>query len=221
MSLEKNQILARMPPDARHRLSPHLTLRPLRLREVIERIGEPPRQVVFPLSGIVSVVAGPAGQEAEVGVVGRLELTGAWAFLGAEASPSSSFVQMPGEALSIEWFELADAMRDCPAIQAACLYGTGRLMQQVADTAWSNARATLAERTARWILLCHERADTEVIPMTHEFLGLMLGVRRPGVTIALQTLEGAGVIRNTRGKIVVRNASLLEEIAGHGAHRPR
>ncbi len=221
MSSGENLILARLPSDARAHLAPLLKPRELGLREVIENFGEPPRAVIFPTSGIVSVVAGPAGQEAEVGIVGRLELTGAWAFLGAETSPSASFVQAAGEGLSIAWSDLTAAMAEFPSIHAACLYGTGRLMQQITDTAWSNARATLAERAARWILLCHERVTTETIPMTHEFLALMLGVRRPGVTIALQTLEGAGVIRNTRGHIVVRNIDLLEEIGGRGLQRAR
>lgn len=111
----------------------------------------------FPSAAIVSIVAGPADQQAEVGIVGRFEMTGAWSFLGQETSPSTGFVQMPGEALRVAWSDLIRTMDEYPAIHAACLYGTGMLMRQITDTAWSNARATLAERTARWIILCYER----------------------------------------------------------------
>lgn len=214
MSHERNEVLASLPRDARDHLLPRMAPVVLRLKDDIETRGGPPRRILFPLSGIVSVVAGPRGQEAEVGLVGRSEMTGAWAFLGTEKSPSASFVQVPGEALGIGWPELTEAMSAFPAIHAACLRGVARLMQQVTDTAWTNARASIAERTARWILLCYERTDLEVMPMTHEFLSLMLGVRRPGVTIALQTLEGAGAIRNTRGKIEIRDVALLREVVG-------
>jgi len=217
VDIQDNCILARLPNEAKERLK--LCLEPIKLqmRDVAD---ETPHQVVFPLSGIVSIVAGPADQQAEVGIVGRFEMTGAWALLSQEASPSTGFVQMPGEALRIAWSDLTRAMEEFPAIHAACLYGAGMLMRQITDTAWSNARATLAERTARWILLCYERMGTETLAMTHEFLALMLGVRRPGVTIALQTLEGAGIIRNTRGKIIARDTRLLEEVGGHGIARP-
>lgn len=213
MSLEQNSVLARLSAQERAYLSPRLHHLQLETRKEIYRVGQPPDRVVFPLSGIISIVAGPPGQEAEVGIVGRKEMTATWAVLGTEVSPSRGFVQIPGEALVVDWTELAAAIEAFPAIRSACLAGVASLMQQITDTAWTNARATVAERTARWILLCYERTDLDVLPMTHSFLSLMLGVRRPGVTLALQTLEGAGAIRNTRGKICIRNLTLLEQMA--------
>jgi len=87
-------------------------------------------------------------------------------------------------------------------------------MLQTAQTALANGRCTIEERLARWLLMTQDRIRTDEIPLTHEFLSLMLGVRRPGVTVALQTLEGMRVIRNTRSLITVLDRKELEMIAG-------
>ncbi len=84
---------------------------------------------------------------------------------------------------------------------------------QVAHTALSHGSYTLEERLARWLLMCHDRLDGYDLPLVHEFLSMMLGVRRSGVTIAIQTLEGTGAIKGTRGHIVVRDRDKLEETA--------
>jgi CRP-like cAMP-binding protein len=85
---------------------------------------------------------------------------------------------------------------------------------QVAHTALSHGSYTIEERLARWLLMCHDRLDGDDLPLVHEFLALMLGVRRSGVTLALQILEGAGVIHAKRGLITVHDRAKLQEIAG-------
>jgi len=85
---------------------------------------------------------------------------------------------------------------------------------QVAQTALSNGSYTLEERLARWLLMCHDRVDGDVLSTTHEFLSIMLGVRRPGVTEALHILEGAHVIRAERGLVTVLDRAKLEQVAG-------
>jgi CRP-like cAMP-binding protein len=87
-------------------------------------------------------------------------------------------------------------------------------MTQVAQTALANGRAKIGERLARWLLMAHDRLDDEELRLTHEFIAVMLGVRRPGVTDALNELEGKGLIRSTRGAIRVVNRAGLEAIAG-------
>jgi CRP-like cAMP-binding protein len=85
---------------------------------------------------------------------------------------------------------------------------------QASMTAASNARYALPERLARWLLMCHDRTDHDRMELTHEFLSMMLAVRRSGVTVTLHTLESTGAIRSERGVVLITNRSRLEEIAG-------
>jgi CRP-like cAMP-binding protein len=84
---------------------------------------------------------------------------------------------------------------------------------QMANTALANSKVKVDARLARWLLMAHDRVDGDKIELTHEFLALMLGVRRAGVTEALQVLEDRKLIRNSRGKVIIRNRKRLEEAA--------
>ena len=86
-------------------------------------------------------------------------------------------------------------------------------MVQTAHTAICNARAKLDQRLARWLLMAHDRLDRDILPLTHEFLSLMLGVRRAGVTEAIAALEAEELIGAARGQIIVRNRKGLERKA--------
>ena len=89
------------------------------------------------------------------------------------------------------------------------------------DWATTSSRPVAAlARLARWILMVRDRVDNDEVPMTHEFLGLMLGVRRAGVTVALAELEGEGAIRSVRGGVLVKDRARLEAIAGSCYRRP-
>jgi len=85
---------------------------------------------------------------------------------------------------------------------------------QVSQTAYANAGYSTEERLARWLLMTHDRLEQDDMPITHEFMSIMLGTRRPGVTLAVQMLEGVGAIGATRGRIAVRDREKLERIAG-------
>jgi CRP-like cAMP-binding protein len=88
-------------------------------------------------------------------------------------------------------------------------------MVQTTHTAIANARAQIDRRLARWLLMAHDRTGNKTLPLTHEFLALMLGVRRPGVTEALQSLKGQKLIETRRNQIVVLNRNGLEKAAGN------
>ena len=92
-------------------------------------------------------------------------------------------------------------------------------MLQIAHTAIANGRYNVEERLARWLLLCQDRLDGDVVPLTHEVLSVMLGVRRPGVTIALNTLAAAKIISNDRARITVVDRQKLKDIAGEAYFR--
>jgi CRP-like cAMP-binding protein len=214
-----NQVLAGLRLDDFLRLEPHLHAFPLPVRQNIEQPDQAIRQVVFPTSGMVSVVAHEGEYQLEVGIIGREGMTGVALLLGADTTPQESFVQIAGQGVAIETGEFKRALADRPSLHNALLRYAHALMLQTAQTALANGRLTIEERLARWLLMCGDRLGTDQIPLTHEFLSIMLGVRRPGVTVALQVLEGEGAIRNDRGLITILKRAKLAKLAG-GAYRP-
>ena len=109
--------------------------------------------------------------------------------------------------------DLRQAMQTSPTLQPFLLRYAQAFMIQTAHTALANGRAKIHERLARWLLMAHDRIDGDQLALVHEFLALMLGVRREGVTIALQELEGEGLIRTTRGNITIVDRKGLEKTA--------
>src|SRR5215204_2543080 len=121
--------------------------------------------------------------------------------LGIDRSPHGYMVQAAGEALRITAPDLRTALRHSPSLQAGFLRYAHALMVQTAQTAYANAGFTIEARLARWILMTDDRLDRDELPLTHDFLSMMLGVRRPGVTLAVQSLEGNRLIQAARGRI--------------------
>ena len=170
--------------------------------------------VVFPESGIVSVVARGSGRkQLEVGIIGREGMTGLIVVMGNDRSPHSTYVQVSGEGQRIAAEDLREAMRKSSSLRDTMLRYAQVFMIQATHTALSNGSAKLEERLARWLLMAHDRCDGDELPLVHEFLALMLGVRRPGVTVAIHAIEKAGVIEASRGVIRVVDRKGLEEIA--------
>jgi CRP-like cAMP-binding protein len=104
-------------------------------------------------------------------------------------------------------------MTKSPTLRGMLLHYVQAFMIQTAHTAASNGSAKLEERLARWLLMAHDRTDGDELSLVHEFLAVMLGVRRPGVTVALHTLEEQGLIRARRGSILIIDRAGLEELA--------
>ena len=211
-----NLILNAMDPDERERLMPRLTRVPLALRMPLEEPNQPVEKVCFPLSGLVSRVAVAVDLRQEVGLVGPEGMTGLAVVLGAGMSPHRLFVQVSGEAWRIEADDLARALDEFPSLRSAALRWAHVCMVQISQTALVNARNTIEERLARWLLMCEDRLGTRLIAITHDFLSLMLNVHRPGVTLALHTLEGAGYIRAERGLVTILDREALIDVAGDG-----
>ena len=117
-------------------------------------------------------------------------------------------------ALSIPADRLVQACEASSSLRREFTRYVQTLCVQAALTAASNAHYALPERLARWILMCHDRSEGDRMEITHEFLSMMLAVRRSGVTVTLHTLEGTGAIRRERGVVTVTNRERLEEIAG-------
>ena len=151
----------------------------------------------------MSVLADTTEGRIEVGIIGPEGRAGLPVVLGIDRSPHGYMVQAAGEALRITAQDLRTALRHSPSLQAGLLRYAHALMVQTAQTAYANAGFTIEARLARWILMTDDRLEREHLPVTHDFLSMMLGVRRPGVTIAVQNLESNRLIRAKRGHITV------------------
>jgi len=165
-------------------------------------------------AGIASVVATQADERrVEVGLIGREGMSGMAVVLGGDQSPNSTYMQVAGEGQRIPAKELRKAMAASESLRSLLLKFVQTFMVQTAQTAIANAIAHIDQRLARWILMAHDRTASDTIPLTHEFLALMLGVRRPGVTEALQNLKRRKLIDTGRNRILVRNRKGLERVA--------
>ena len=153
----------------------------------------------------------------EVGLIGREGMSGLSVLLGTDRSPNDTIFQHVGVGLRITAVELRKAMlKSAPLRRQLQLYVHSFLIQ-VTQTARANARNKIEERLARWLLMAHDRLGTDELTITHEFLSVMLGVRRPGVTVALSLLEKSGLISTDRGVISVLDRTGLKR-AANGAY---
>ncbi len=175
----------------------------------------------FPETSIGSVVAtSPEGLECEAGLIGCEGVLPLPVLLGSDASPHRIIVQVPDGGHSIGRLKFLEAFEASPTLRRLCLRYVQVMSVQAAFTALSNAVHPIDERLARWLLMCHDRCPSDEIPLTHEFMSLMLAVRRPSVTTALHVLEGNGFIRSDRGYVTIVNRKALEEFAGDAYGRP-
>ena len=134
--------------------------------------------------------------------------------LGVDHTPHLTFMQVEGHGYRIASAHLTRAMEESRSLQALLLRYVQAFSIQVAATAASNGESGIGERLARWLLMSHDRIDGDELPLTHEFLSLMLAVRRAGVTEALHVLDGTGIIKARRGVITILDRERLEEKAG-------
>ena len=211
----RNRLLAALSSADLALLQPNLDPVSLELRHVLETANEPITHSYFIDSGIASVVAsnGNHRRRIEVGLVGFEGMTGLAVVLGNDRSPNENFMQVGGDGRRISADKLRVAMQESPSIQGAFLNFAHAFLNQVSNTALSNGTASIEERLARWLLMAHDRLNDDTIPLTHEFLSLMLGVRRAGVTVALNALERKGVISLTRGQILITDREGLKASA--------
>ena len=212
---QRNRLLAAMSPADLTLLRPHLNRLVVAVRHEIERPNRRIDTVYFMDAGIASVV-GVQGDDTqvEVGLVGPEGMTGTAVVLGGDLSPHSTYIQVAGEAQWIKADRLRKAMRASASLHGLLMKYVQTFMVQTTHTAIANARAHIDRRLARWILMAHDRTGNKMLPLTHEFLSLMLGVRRPGVTEALQSLKQQKLIETGRNQITVLSRNGIEKMAG-------
>jgi CRP-like cAMP-binding protein len=209
-SLIRNRLLQQLQPEDMKRLEGLLQPVALNVNDVLITPNKPIEYAYFVEQGLCSVIAiSKDDQRIEVGDVGREGFSGTPIVLDVDSSPHLTFVQIAGSALRITSSDMREVIDRSPAFRNLLLRYVHTMIIQVGHTALSNGRAKIETRLARWILMCHDRLDGDEVPLTHQFLALMLGVRRSGVTTALHVLEGEHVIRATRGRVLVLDRARL------------
>ena len=211
-----NILLQILSPEDFAQLQPHLTRVPLDLNSILASAGEPIRKICFPERGVLGFAEVlNSGQRLAVAVSGREGFAGWPLVMGNDRWPHEVIVRAEqGTALTIHAAVLIDIIDRNAGLRTVLLRCAGSMMAQMARTIVSNLIHPVECRTARWLLLYHDRIDGDEISVTHEELSVMLGVRRSSITDALHQLEGAGAIKGFRGRVVVRNRGYLEELAG-------
>ncbi len=211
----RNRLLARLKPGDRQLIAPHLTRVSLPQHTPLVAPDTPIERCYFLESGVASVIATTAdGKQAEIGLIGREGMVDVSAVMGGEITPLEVLVQISGDAFAVPTAEvrtMADESRDFRRLLLGFAHS---FLIQVSHTALATVTLTIEDRLARWLLMSGDRSENSSFPMTHEFLSLMLGVRRAGVTDALGSLAAAGYISTTRGQIMIIDRKGLEERAG-------
>jgi CRP-like cAMP-binding protein len=211
----RNRLLSCLSSDDFELLRPSLNAIELPLRFSLEKPARPIEYVYFPESGIASVVAMQSRQtHVEVGLIGSEGMSGLAVLLGNHQTPNTTYMQVAGQGLRLSAEELRKVAAQNVRIRKTLLKFVQAFLVQVSHTAIANAHCTLDQRLARWILMAHDRAASATIRLTHEFLSLMLAVRRAGVTEALQELVRRGLIKSSRGEITILDREGLELSAG-------
>lgn len=212
----RNRLLTLLPTADLALLSASFERISLRVRDELEKPTAQVQYVYFPEDGIVSVVATLPGKgsDLEVGIIGRDGMTGTGLLLGDDTSTDRVFVQIAGHGHRISAKHFLDAIGASESMSKLLLRYARFFGIQLSSTALAYGRCTLEVRLARWLLLCRDRLETDAIELTHIFLATMLGVRRSGVTLALQGLEGKGFIRSLRGVVRISDRAGLVRLAG-------
>jgi CRP-like cAMP-binding protein len=204
-----NRLLDALPSNVRERLS--LETVALAPNQTIHEPGAIGEYVFFPTSGLISMIASVGnGLSVEIGMVGKEGMFNVASILGDERPSHGAMVQLPGTALRTTSAALRREAQAHPALLGLLLRYSQMILTTAAQTAACNRLHLLEQRCARWLLSAHDRAEVDTFPMTQEFLAMMLGVRRPGVTIAAQAFEADGLITYNHGTLTIVDRLGLE-----------
>ena len=211
----KNLLLRALPPEAYALLQPSMERVELPLKFDLVIPDAATDLVYFLERGLGSLVATNSDDESvEVGHIGYEGMTGSHVLLKVEETPSKAFMQVEGSGISVPTSVLLSMVEQVPMANDLLLRYVHCCELQLAHSALANGRYNMHERLARWLLMCHDRLRDDDLHLTHEFLSLMLGVRRSGVTNEIHILESAHAIKATRGNIRIVDRPKLEEMAG-------
>ncbi len=210
----KNRILSSLPQADLERL--RSLLQPVRLRQkqVLPEAGAAIEELYFIENGLASVLTTmPDGAAIEVRMVGREGMTGFSYLLGAEVLPQQIIVQVPGDAFRIGAALFRPEFERLTQLRRSVLRFVNVADAMTSQTAACNRLHSVEQRCARWLLNACDRIGSDTMPMTHEFLSSLLGVRRSGVTVTAGSLQRSGLIRYNRGRLTIIDREALEALA--------
>ncbi len=207
----ENQLLAALPVEEYQRLIPHLEFVLLSNQEILYEIGESIEYVYFPCQGLISYVSlMEDGSTTEVGLVGKDGMVGLPVCWGGDSTTTQASVQMPSNGMRMAAKLFKTEFNRGGALQSLVLRYTQALFTQVSQLAACNRHHSVEQRLARWLLTAQDRVQSEELLLTQEFISLMLGIRRSGVTVAATSLQKAGAIAYSRGKITILDREKLK-----------
>jgi CRP-like cAMP-binding protein len=209
----QNRILSRLSKADFQLLEPHLESVDLPLRKQLENRGRPIKTVYFLESGFASVVADGGKRPIEVGLIGREGMTGLPVVMGTDRNINEVYMQMKGHGQCLPAAVLRRAIDQSTTLHRAFLRFANSFFEQTTRTAIANGRSKMEERLARWLLMAHDRADGDNLALTHQFIAMMLGAQRPGVSLAIEELERAGIIATKRGCVTVLDRPALRKLS--------
>jgi CRP-like cAMP-binding protein len=212
----KNRLLAALPDEDFRRILPDLTTVPIRTKLVLQKQGEPFRHVYFPNGGVCSITTVLAdGTTVEAATVGDEGMLGVEAFLTDNAmAPGETVVQVPDtDAMMMSVGDFRREIAKHGALHDLLGRYTQVVIAQMMQTTACNALHQVQQRCARWLLMTHDRMHEHDFNLSHEFLAVMLGVQRPTVSVVAATLQDAGLIGYTHGRVTVRDRRGLETAA--------
>jgi CRP-like cAMP-binding protein len=199
-----NSLLDRLPTASYRSLEPHLKSVNLKANQVLFEARAPVERIYFPLNCVTSAVTVMKnGAAIEVATVGREGAVGLPALTVVAVSPHRVFVQIPGKSLLIDAARFNAIAKQDDAVWGVMAKYYQAFLFQVSQSVACNGLHFVAPRCCRWLLLTHDRVDGDTIGLTHEFLSMMLGVRRASVTEVLRELQARGLIESRNGHIQV------------------
>jgi CRP-like cAMP-binding protein len=221
-SVARNVLLAGLPPEDLLLLESHLKDMALPQGQVLHEQGSRVEHVYFPHTGMISLLAVMRqGEAVETATVGREGVIGAMSGFGPRHASTTAIVQVPATAARISVSRFHAAAGKSERIREMVARYNEALLMQVQQTAACHALHDVEARLSRWLLQTQDRTESELIPLTQEFLSQMLGVRRTTVTLVARSLQQAGLIRYQRGQIMILDRNGLEETACECYHAVR
>jgi CRP-like cAMP-binding protein len=209
-----NVVLLSLPDKEYGLLRPHLEPAELPQYEILQEPGEKIDFTYFLNDGMASLVAlSRDGRSVEVGIVGKEGMVGMPLTVGLRRGTFRAIMQMSGNGLRVRSKVFQDILVCAPSLRSELSRFALMNGMQVAQLAACNRLHEIEQRLARWLLMCQDRVDSQLLPLTHEFLAQMLGAGRPSVSLAAGSLESAGLIENLRGTVKILNRKSLEEAA--------
>lgn len=209
-----NRILRSLPSSEYKAMQPHLELVRLPMGRIVQESGQEMDHVFFPNHGVLSMLTVlDNGDLVEIATVGNEGMADLSVFLGLKVSHSRLLVQVPGDALRMDRKSFLDFVSRSERLRILLGRFMVAMFVLVSQSAACNRLHTIEERAARWLLMTHDRVDSDTFPITHDFLASMLGVRRPSVTLAAGMLQKAGFISYSRGRMTILDRAGLEASA--------